>query len=122
MGVLINPGSHIDDATVDWTNTYEKAQANANDWLDRMRSEGLTDVVMTGDEAEQDGRWTFTFTHQVTGVSVDLEIDGIDNMDAYRHKALFAPKIYWNGSSVGEPSLDDFAADGYEPVQTFRKV
>ncbi|QQG96238.1 hypothetical protein HBE99_04685 [Mycobacteroides chelonae] len=122
MVVFINPGTRVNDAAVGWTNTYEKALANANDWLGRMRADGITDVAMTGDEAERDGRWMFTFTHQVTGVSVDLEIDGIDNMDAYKRKSLIAPRIYWNGSSTAEPSLDDFTADGFEPVQTFRKV
>lgn len=122
MVVFINPGSRINNAPVGWTNTYETALEAANDWLARMRADGFTDITMTGDETEQDGRWRFIFTHQVTNVSVELETHGIDNLKAYERQTIFSPRLYWNGSSSANPKLADFAAEGFEPVRTFRKA
>lgn len=68
---------------------------------------------------EDKGRWVFTFRHKVTGTEVQLEIHGIDDLDAYRKQYLFDPKIYWRGSSCAEPELEDFAAEGFKPLRTF---
>jgi hypothetical protein len=121
MTVFINPGARLGDAqnADGWTNTYATARATADEWLARMRGEGIADVeLVTCDETERDGRWTFTFRHAVTGVEVQLETHGIDDGDAYKRQYIFEPRIYWNDSSSADPSLGDFAAPGY--VMTFR--
>ena len=117
---IINPGFRIAAQGDGWTNTYEKARANAEQWLAKMQATGMTDVELLDDTEQRDQRWQFTFRHQVTGVTATLEIDGIDNLDAYCERAIFSPKVYWNGSSVGSPRLEDFAAEGFEPVRSFR--
>lgn len=124
-GVIISPGSHVRaGAGQSWTNTVERASAEARKWLAEMHSQGMTDVELVGDAvpATSGGRWVFTFRHRVTGTQAQLETHGIDDMDAYCQQHIFAPHIYWKGSSVGEPSLDDFAAAGFEPVWTFRRT
>jgi hypothetical protein len=118
---VINPGSHLGDAqnAIGWTNTYDTAHATAEEWLARMRSEGLADIELyAADVTEREGRWTFTFRHTVTGVKVELETHGIDDPDAYKRQFIFDPRVYWNGSSSANPSLEDFATPGY--VMTFR--
>lgn len=119
--LIVNPGADIAAPTAEagWTNTFEGAQAEARRWLDSMREEGIHDVeLLDSDGVEDEGRWTFTFRHTVTGVEVRLDTHGIDNYEAYKAQHIFAPRVYWNGSSCGNPELSDFAADGY--VQTFR--
>lgn len=122
MTLIINPGSgpvHIDGPG--WTNTYGTALVNARRWLDTMKERGFRDVVMLPTSAAPtDGRWTFTFRHNLTRAEVTLEIDGIDNMAAFEKQHIFGTRTYWNGSSCSEPSLDDFAAEGFEKVVTFR--
>lgn len=119
---IINAGATIGESDEGWTNTYETALVSANAWLEQMTTQGFRDIVMTPDPVEREGRWRFTFRHTVTGVSVELETHGIDNLDAYRKKRIFDPKIYWRGSSCANPSIKDFAADGFEPVVTYRAV
>jgi hypothetical protein len=88
-------------------------------WLETMRREGIADVQMvTMDDTERDGRWTFTFRHTVTGVEVELETHGVDDVDAYKRQHIFEPRVYWQGSSSANPELSDFAAPGY--AMTFR--
>jgi hypothetical protein len=85
-----------------------------------MHADGLTGVtLLDGGEDRGDGRWEFSFRHEVTGVSVCLETHGIDNLDAYQRQHLFTPRIYWNGSSCANTELEDFAAPGFTPVRTF---
>jgi hypothetical protein len=121
MTVIINPGSRLGDAqnARGWTNTFATARAEADRWLTEMRSNGIADVeLVSADETERGGRWTFTFRHAVTGAEVELETHGIDDLEAYRRQCIFDPRIYWNGSSSANPCLGDFAAPGY--VMTFR--
>ena len=118
--VLINPGSRIGGAPHGWTNTPETARAEAEKWLAGMREDGLVDVELLDEVVENEGRWRFGFRHTVTGTVVFLETHGIDDLDAYQRQHLFPPRVYWRGSSTAEPKLDDFAADGFEPVKTFR--
>jgi hypothetical protein len=122
MTLLINPGSRIHDGAVGWTNSLEGARLQAAAWLDKMRAEGFGDVeVREVGQADGDtSRWRFAFRHTVTGVVVFLDTHGIDNIDAYIKQALFEPRVYWNGSSSSNPSMDDFAAPGF--VMTFRAV
>jgi hypothetical protein len=121
MGIIVNPGSHLGDAqnADGWTNTYAAARKEADKWLATMRGEGIADVDICGaDETEREGRWTFVFRHTVTGVEVELETHGINDLDAYRRQHIFDPRIYWNGSSSSNPEMADFAAPGF--VMTFR--
>lgn len=121
MTLFINPGANLGDRTAaqGWTNRYETAHAEARSWLAKMRAEGIGDVeLVAGDETEREGRWRFTFRHTVTGAEVVLETHGIDDVDAYARQHFFPPRVYWNGSSTSNPSLDDFAAPGF--TMTFR--
>ena len=121
MTILFNPGSHIGETQEGWTNTYETARAEAERWLAQMHAEGMTDVQLLPDGSGPDeGRWTFTFVHQVTGVEVELETHGISDVDAYCKKHIFTPRVYWDGGSSSTPQLEDFVAPGFEPVRTYR--
>jgi hypothetical protein len=121
--MIINPGSRISRVEpVGWTNTHAHALIEATQWLDRMRAEGLRDIEMTDTGRTDGGRWIFEFRHTITGVVVELETPGVDNLEAYQKQAIFPPRIYWNGGSVGEPALEDFTAPGFEPVKTFRPI
>ena len=119
MTVFINPGSNIETGE-GWTNTFEGAKAEAERWLARMRKDGLREVSLVAwDEAEDAGRWKFWFEHSVTKKRVVLETHGIDNIEAYRKGRIFDPRVYWNGSSLSEPAIEDFAAPGFRVLQTF---
>lgn len=124
MTMIVNPGSGpVEQDGEGWTNTYETARQKAIAWLKEMHTQGLRDVeLLDGPTDQTDGRWVFTFRHTVTGKTVDFETHGIDDLDAYMRRRIFAPRVYWNGSSSGEPSLEDFEAPGFEPVRTFRAV
>ena len=123
MTLFMNPGSGgIPVRGEGWTNTFAKARQTAEEWLDRMRAEGMRDIGLFPGARHLNGRWEFTFRHAVTGVKVTLECDGVDDMDAYVAERIFPPRIYWNGSSIGEPKLDDFAAEGFERVVTWKAV
>ena len=118
MTLIINPGSGRVVAEGDgWTNTYEQACQNAEKWFEEMRADGFDDIEMMPVGKSREGRWLFIFRHAVTGVSVELEMHGIDNLDAYVYQHFFHPKVYWNGWDQ-EPRLDDFAAKGFEAVVT----
>jgi hypothetical protein len=120
MSVIINPGSRLPTEPQGWTNTHEGAKREAAQWLARMHADGFGDIEMT-DTGETDGqRWTFEFRHLITRVTVKLETHGIDDLDAYLKQSIFSPRVYWNGSSSSNPSMDDFAAPGY--VMTFREA
>jgi hypothetical protein len=119
MTLIINPGSHIGKPGEGWTNTYETARAEAERWLARMHADGMAGVELADGATERDGRWVFTFRHAVTGTTVELETHGIDNVEAYERQHIFAPRIYWNGSSTSDPELEHFAAPGFRAVRTF---
>lgn len=114
-GVFINPGSRIAPTDGGWTNTFEQAKKEAEQWLEKMREEGIVDVcIVNWDETERDGRWRFEFEHSVTRVRVTLATHGIDDLPAYRKQAIFDPKVYWNDSSCANPDHGDFAAPGFK--------
>lgn len=121
--VLINPGSGpVPTSGEGWTNTYEGAYGWATYWLGLIHEQAATDVVLLNPGTPSgDGRWTFRFRHPVTGVEVELVTHGIpfEQIPAYEKERLFAPRIYWNGSSCSEPVLQDWAADGFRAVRTF---
>lgn len=123
MTMLINPGSHIaEGGEGQWTNTFEGALAEAERWLARMHDEGMKDVsIVTWDDDPTGGRWTFQFEHAVTRIRVALDTHGIAPLDAYMKGRVFSPRVYWNGSSLGSPELEDFALEGYSMVRTFMR-
>lgn len=120
---IINPGSEIGRQEQGFTNTHEQARRHAYEWFYKpMLEEGFTDIKVTDTKEEVGGRWKFIFKHTVTGKEVELEVHGIDDMDAYTEKYIFAPRVYWDGSSSSSPALEQFAEDGYKPVMTYKKV
>lgn len=122
MNIIMNPGSHIGEQEEGFTNTHATAKRNAYEWFYKpMMEEGFTDIEVEDTGEKDDGRWKFIFKHKITGKEVELDIHGIDNMDAYTDKYIFAPRVYWNGGSSSSPELEQFEADGYKPVMTYVK-
>lgn len=123
MSLIINPGSgDVEYSGEGWTNTHENARINAYDFYKRIIADGITDITVTDKKEDRGGRWAFGFKHNITGVEVELEIDGIDNYDAFMKTHIFGTRTYWNGSSSCLVELEHWKADGFEPVRTFRKV
>jgi hypothetical protein len=122
MTILINLGSGGIAASGDgWTNTVETAVKLAREWHERMIADGIADVELNETPVcEKEGRWEFIFKHRLTGVEVTLKTHGIDNMDAYTNMNVY-PRVYWNGSSSGQPSVEDFAAPGWRVHCSFVK-
>jgi hypothetical protein len=120
--VFINPGARIPttDEAVGWTNTHAKAAERSAEWESRMTAEGFDDIEVTDTGIEENGRWQFAFRHRITGKVVTLEQHGIDDLPAYEKQHIFAPRVYWNDSSSAEPSIEDFRADGFVPVITYK--
>jgi len=115
--LLINPGSHIGENTSEkWANTHEQALQNALGWLKNIQNDGYKNIRMYDTKEEIEGRWKFIFKHLVTGVEVELETHGITDIDEYKKEHVFTPRVYWNGSSTGEPELDQWLTDGYHKV------
>lgn len=120
--LIINPGSKIGDDPKGWTNTHTQARKHAYEWFYKpMQEDGFTDIEVEDTKEERDGRWLFIFKHSITEKQVELEVHGIDNLEAYRNQHIFSPRVYWNGSSSSNPSIDDFAVDGFTPVLTYIK-
>ena len=107
--VIINPGRSVSEGTV------EQARANADEWLERMRADGITGVYIDHDATRPceygEARWVFTFRHEVTGATAELTIDGLT--DDEKRGLVFWPKVYWKGSSCSHPDLSDFLTDGH---------
>lgn len=112
--LIVNHGSKIAQSGNGWTNTLETATVIANDWLRSMRANNINDVHILAVHGPNDERWTFIFEHSVTGVRADLDVHGIDNMNAYLKENTFPPRTYWNENSSSTPKLTDFLCDGYE--------
>lgn len=121
MALLINPGSQIGPGTSGWSNSHETAKRYAYEWFFKpMTEQGFADIEVRDTGEERAGRWVFEFTHTVTGVTIELETHGIDDLDAYQRDYIFDPRVYWNGSSGSNPSIEDFKASGFEPLLTYR--
>ena len=122
MSITANPGSGaVPPYGTGWTNTYATAKTQAEKWLAQMRAEAMNDVELLDTVDEENCRWRFTFRHRVTGTCVHLDIDVVDDIEAYKRENLFSPRIYWNGDSSANPKLEDFAAEGFEQLRTFRR-
>jgi hypothetical protein len=120
MTLIINPGSSIGQQQEGFTNTHKQAKLHAYKWFyKQMLEKGFTDITVIDTKEEVDGRWKFIFKHDITGKEVELEVHGIDNMDKYTDKYIFNPKVYWNGSSVSDPELEQFANEGFKPIMTY---
>jgi hypothetical protein len=118
--VFINPGSRIGTDAIGWTNTHAGAAEYSAEWMQRMSTEGFTDIEVTDTGRELNGRWVFEYRHSITGVVIELEHHGIDDLKAYEKQYIFTPRVYWGGSSCGDPRIEDFSADGFAPVITYR--
>lgn len=124
MNPIINPGSRIAASDgIAWTNTYETAAQEAEQWLGRMQEDGLCDIdlQLPGLPLKDEGRWAFQFKHTITGVIVTLEMHGISSTQAYMKEHIFLPRVYWNGCSSSNPKLEDWATPGFTAVKTFRR-
>lgn len=107
-----------------WTNAYPAAEGRARAWHAGIGAAGIRDVdlELPGRAVPGDGRWRFAFRHRITGVRVHLDVHGVDDVDAFRRElspAGLEPRAYWEGEGTG-PDPDDWAADGFEAVKTFR--
>lgn len=126
MSVIVNPGSGpVPESGEGWANTYEGAYGWAIYWLGLIHEQAATDVeLLNPGTPNGDGRWKFGFRHPVTGVVVELDTHGIpfEQIAAYEKERLFAPRIYWNGSSCSDPELEDWAAPGFKALRTFVAV
>jgi hypothetical protein len=116
MGVIINPGSGPIVDGPEWTNTYEKARATAEEWYGFVKEANIVGVMLLDEFTydEESGRWTFFYEHELTKKRVTLETHGIHPMEAYEKRRIFQPRIYWDGSSSGGPEIDDWLTDGYK--------
>lgn len=123
-GIIINPGSGpVAESGEGWTNSLTGAQTHARTWLRFLGNQGIRDIeLVPGEEYTGDGRWRFRFRHAVTGACVDLDTHGIDNEPAYAREYVFAPRVYWNGSSSSTPEIENWLVDGFEVVKTLRPV
>ena len=123
MNLIINPGSgDVGTQGEGWTNTRDQSKINAYEQFYKpMIEEGFTDITVKDTKQYREGRWVYEFTHDVTGKTIELEMHGIDNMEAYMKEHIFGTRIYWNGSSSSNPELEQFAEEGFVPVKTFRK-
>ena len=112
--MIINAGSENKGGT------FEEALKSARVWLSSVQRE-FPEVTMTTHENRLgDGDWNFVFTHQVTGVSVDLDIHGFTDEEC--EKFTFHPRVYWNGSSTSDPKIDDWLTDDYKYRIVFSKI
>jgi len=121
MVMLINPGSGRLQSSTAWDNTEEQALKYVMDWFVRpMKDEGFIDLELINlHKQDDDGRWRFQVRHKITGKTVDIECHGINDLEAYQAENIFMPRVYWNGGSSSNPSIEDFAAKGFRPVITY---
>lgn len=121
MTLIINAGSGPITKGKGWTNTHKTARWNAYEWFYKpMIKQGFVDIEVIDTKEEVQGRWKFIFRHKITGKEVELEIHGIDDLEAYEKQNIFAPRVYWDGSSSSTPELEQFQAEGFHPVMTYQ--
>jgi hypothetical protein len=108
MVMIINPGSQSGGGT------EAQALANAREWLQRMRQNGIGDpqiVLVETPSKVNELRWGFVFRHRLTGVECELEIHGLTKQECKAY--AFPPRVYWKGSSCSTPDPLDWLAPGY---------
>lgn len=107
MSIIINPGR----STVG--GTYEDARKEAKRLLLCMEEDGITDITLLDEYEEHNGRFIFTYQHNVTKKTGTWDITGLEGN--YKEKGfIFQPRIYWNGSSCANPTWEDFLTPEYE--------
>ena len=108
--MIINPGSNT------LGDTYENARKEAERLLANMLEEGITDIELLEEyRTDEQGRFTFTYRHRVTGKTGEWDITGLEWDNEWEKRGfMFPPRMYWNGSSVGNPEWKDFLTDEYE--------
>ena len=102
--IVINPGSENKGGTID------QAKKNARKWLKAIHEEGFSEVVMS--EGEHGDYFEFLFTHNVTKKVATLRIHGFTEEE--RKEFMFSPRVYWNGSSTGDPKIEDWLEEGFK--------
>lgn len=105
MGMIINAGSENKGGTV------EESLVIANEYLEQLHSNGFVDVELMPEVEVRDGLWCYTFRHAVTGKTATLDTHGFTEDEC--HKFMFRPRIYWNGSSSSEPTIEDWLTNEY---------
>ena len=103
--MIINPGSENKGGS------YKEAYKIAREWLMSIHAEGFPEVYFRFKEHIEDGNYVFVFTHRTTKVKVLLETHGFTYEEC--KKFMFRPRIYWNGSSTGNPKLEDWLTDKF---------
>ena len=111
--MIINPGSENKGGT------FERALEMANEWLVEIVKEYPEVTVTTDEDQYEKGMWSFKFTHGVTGKEVFLNTHGFTKEEC--EKFMFYPRIYWNGSSTGNPEIKDWLTDDFEYVICYKQ-
>ena len=111
--VIINPGSENKGGT------FEQALTIAKEWHENILSE-FPEVTMSEKGVHCDGLWMFEFKHQVTGVTVHLQTHGFTREQC--EKFIFQPRVYWNGSSTGDPRIEDWLTDEFTYRVCYEKI
>lgn len=114
MGMIINAGSENKGGTL------KQATLNAEKWLSNIHSEGFKEVEMKFVEKLKDGDWLFHFTHPTTKKVATLMTHGFSDEECKRF--IFSPRVYWNGSSTADPTIEDWLEDGYSFRVLYYKV
>lgn len=126
MAFIINPGSgHVASEGEGWQNTEAGAIINAHRWYDRIKEDGIEDIILLpACEYDNEGRWTFWFEHRLTCVKVELSTHGIiaEQLSAYRAEHIFYPRIYWDGSSSSNPEPENWLKDGYRVAHRIEAI
>lgn len=111
--MIINPGSENKGGT------FERALEIAKEWHEEILKE-YPEVTMTDHEIKlDDGDWEFRFTHSKTGKTVILQTHGFTKEEC--ENFIFHPRIYWNGSSTGEPKIEDWLTDEFTYIIKYEK-
>jgi len=105
MNVIINPGSENKGGSL------EQAIINAKNWLKIIHDEGFLEVKMKHVKKYEGGNFMFHFKHSVTKKTAKLEIHGFTDEEC--KKFMFHPRVYWNGSSTGNPQIEDWLTDDF---------
>ena len=107
MSIIINPGSNITKGT------FKQAKINAKQWLKLINLE-FPEVGMleTKENYDGEGRWRFEYQHKVTKAIATLDIHGFTDEEV--KSFMFGARVYWQGSSVGDPSPEDWLTDEYD--------
>jgi len=105
--IIINPGSENKGGTL------EQATEIAKTWLQSIHDEGFKEVEMCFvEQVEEGGNFLFHFTHPVTKKVATLSTHGFTDEECKQF--MFHPRVYWNGSSTGNPKIEDWLAEGFD--------